>query len=110
MEYREFYNGVKIPMVGFGVYMIFDYDACKKAVSEAIQAGYRLFDSARAYGNEKAVGDAIKESGIPREEFFLTSKIWIDDYDYDKCLEAIDKSLQAFDTDYIDDCVILGLS
>lgn len=70
MEYRELYNGVKIPMLGFGVYQIPEHDAAKAAVLAALTAGYRLIDTAQGYLNEKAVGEAVKESGIPRQEIF----------------------------------------
>ena len=74
MEYLTLYNGVKIPQLGFGVFQIPEYTKAKKAVFSALKAGYRLIDTAQAYGNEQAVGDAIRESGIPREEIFITSK------------------------------------
>ena len=74
MEYLKFYNGVSIPQVGFGVYQIPEYEDAKKAVLTALQTGYRLIDTAQSYGNEKAVGDAIRESGIARDEIFVTSK------------------------------------
>ena len=78
MEYREFYNGVKIPMLGFGVFQIPDYETAKNAVLTALKTGYRLIDTAQAYMNETAVGDAIRESGIAREDIFITSKLWND--------------------------------
>lgn len=102
MEYREFYNGVKIPMLGFGVFQIPEYEDAKKAVLTALKTGYRLIDTAQAYLNEKAVGDAIKESGIPREEFFITTKIWVQDYSYDGVLKATEGSLERLGVDYID--------
>ena len=102
MEYREFYNGVKIPMLGFGVFQIPDYEQAKKSVMSALKAGYRLIDTAQAYGNEKAVGDAIKESGIPREEVFVTTKLWIQDFSYDKAIKAAELSMERLGTEYID--------
>lgn len=102
MEYREFYNGVKIPMLGFGVFQIPDYEQAEKSVSSALKAGYRLIDTAQAYGNEKAVGDAIKESGIPREEVFVTTKLWIQDFSYDKAIKAAELSMERLGTEYID--------
>lgn len=102
MEYREFYNGVKIPMLGFGVFQIPDYEQAKKSVISALKAGYRLIDTAQAYGNEKAVGDAIKESGIPREEVFVTTKLWIQDFSYDKAIKAAELSMERLGTEYID--------
>lgn len=102
MEYREFYNGVKIPMLGFGVFQIPEYEDAKKAVLTALKTGYRLIDTAQAYLNEKAVGDAIKESGIPREEIFITTKIWVQDYSYDGVMKATEGSLERLGVDYID--------
>ncbi len=102
MEYRELYNGVKMPMLGYGVFQIPDYEEAKKSVLTALQAGYRLIDTAQAYGNEKAVGDAIKESGIAREEIFITTKVWVKDFTYEKALKAVEDSLEKLGTDYID--------
>ncbi|MBS4914184.1 MAG: aldo/keto reductase [Veillonella sp.] len=102
MEYREFYNGVKIPMLGFGVYQIPEYEDCKKAVLTALKTGYRLIDTAQAYLNERAVGDAIKESGIPREEIFITTKLWVQDFSYEGALKAAEGSFERLDVDYID--------
>lgn len=102
MEFREFYNGVKIPMLGFGVFQIPEYEEAKKAVLTALKTGYRLIDTAQAYLNEKAVGDAIKESGIPREDIFITTKIWVQDYSYDGVLKATEASLERLGVDYID--------
>ena len=83
MEYRELYNGVKIPMLGIGVYQVPEYEDAKQTVLTALKAGYRLIDTAQSYMNEQAVGDAIKESGIPREEIFITTKLWIQDFSYE---------------------------
>lgn len=102
MEYREFYNGVKIPMLGFGVYQIPEYEAAKKAVLTALKTGYRLIDTAQSYMNEKAVGDAIKESGIPREEIFITTKLWIQDFSYDGAIKATELSMERLSVEYID--------
>lgn len=102
MEYRELYNGIKIPMLGFGVFQVPDYDNAKQAVLTALKAGYRLIDTAQAYMNEKAVGDAIKESGIAREEIFITTKLWIQDFSYDKAIKATELSLERLGVDYID--------
>ncbi len=101
MEFREFYNGVKIPMVGFGVFQV-PYEETKAAVLAALRAGYRLIDTAQAYQNEKAVGDAIRESGIPREEIFITTKIWVQDFSYEKTLASSERALTLLGTDYID--------
>lgn len=102
MEYRKLYNGIKIPMLGFGVFRVPDYDNAKQAVLTALKAGYRLIDTAQAYMNEKAVGDAIKESGIAREEIFITTKLWIQDFSYDKAIKATELSLERLGVDYID--------
>lgn len=102
MEYRELYNGVKIPMLGFGVFQIPEYEAAKEAVLTALKTGYRLIDTAQAYQNEKAVGDAIKESGIPREEIFITTKLWIQDFSYDGAIQATQRSLERLGVEYID--------
>lgn len=102
MEYREFYNGVKIPMLGFGVFQIPDYETAKNAVLTALKTGYRLIDTAQAYMNETAVGDAIRESGIAREDIFITSKLWIQDFSYDGAIKATELSLERLGVDYID--------
>ena len=83
-------NGVEMLILGFGVYQVPDYNECKKSILTALETGYRSIDTAQAYGNEKAVGDAIKESGIPREEIFVTTKLWISDYGYDKARAAFE--------------------
>ena len=95
-------NGVKMPMVGFGVFQIPDPDVCQKAVEEAIKTGYRLIDTSEAYGNEEAVGKAIKASGVPREELFITTKAFIQHINYEGAKEAFEESLRKLDTDYID--------
>lgn len=82
MHYTRLNNGVEMPMVGFGVFQIPDQDQCQKVVEEALRIGYRLIDTAQVYGNEEAVGRAVKASGIPREELFITTKLWISDYSY----------------------------
>lgn len=102
MEYLTLYNGVKIPQLGFGVFQIPEYTKAKKAVLSALKAGYRLIDTAQAYGNEQAVGDAIRESGIPREEIFITSKIWISDFSFERAQDATRRSLERLGTDFID--------
>lgn len=102
MEYRELYNGVKMPMLGYGVFQIPDYEDAKKSVLTALKSGYRLIDTAQAYLNEKAVGDAIEESGIPREEIFITTKLWIQNFSYDGAIKATKLSLENLCVDYID--------
>lgn len=95
-------NGVEMPILGYGVYQVPDYDECKKTVLTALESGYRSIDTAQAYGNEQAVGDAIKESGIPREDLFITTKLWISDYGYEKAKRAFDDSLNKLQLDYLD--------
>lgn len=94
-------NGVKMPILGFGVYQI-PKEVTKQAVLEALKVGYRHIDTAQSYFNEAEVGEAISESGIPRKEIFLTTKIWIDNYGYEKAKASIDESLRKLKTDYVD--------
>jgi 2,5-diketo-D-gluconate reductase A len=95
-------NGLGMPILGFGVFQMTDLEECERSVSEAIQAGYRLIDTAAAYGNEEAVGKAIKRSGVPRQEFFVTTKLWLSDAGYEKARRAFDRSLQRLGLDYLD--------
>lgn len=95
-------NGTSIPPLGFGVYMVPDHNECKHAVLNALKEGYRLIDTAAVYQNERAVGETMKESGIPRGEIYLTTKIWIQDYGYEKTAAAIDGALERLQVDYID--------
>ena len=94
-------NGVTIPILGFGVFQI-PVAETKQAVLDAIAAGYRHFDTAQAYTNEKEVGQAIAESGLPREEFFITSKVWLDNYGYEKARQSVLDSLEKMGLDYLD--------
>ena len=95
-------NGVEMPILGFGVYQVTDPNECETSVFEAINAGYRLIDTAQAYGNEEAVGKAIKKSGVAREELFITTKLWVSDVSYDKAKKAFEKSLKNLGLDYLD--------
>ena len=95
-------NGVEMPILGFGVFQIPDATECEKAVLQAIESGYRLIDTAASYMNETAVGDAIKKSGIPREEFFITTKLWVQDAGYENTISAFEKSLNKLQLDYLD--------
>lgn len=95
-------NGVKMPILGFGVYQIPDAKECENAVYEALSVGYRLIDTAAGYLNEEAVGRAIKRSGIPREELFITTKIWVQDAGYESTKLAFAKSLKKLQLDYLD--------
>jgi 2,5-diketo-D-gluconate reductase A len=102
MEYTELSNGVKMPLLGFGVYQITDPAECERSVLHALAAGYRLIDTAAIYGNEEAVGRAIKKSGVPREELFITTKIWISDAGYESGKRAFEQSLKRLGLDYLD--------
>ena len=94
-------NGVKMPILGYGVYQV-DPKECERCVSDALEVGYRLIDTAQAYYNEEGVGAAISNSGIPREELFLTTKVWITNAGYEKAKASIEESLKKLKTDYID--------
>ena len=102
MEFQTLNNGIKIPVLGFGVWQIFDQKECQKAVEDALSVGYRLIDTASLYRNEEAVGRAIKASGIPREDIFLTSKAWISQLGYEDTKLALKETLRKLDTDYLD--------
>lgn len=95
-------NGIEMPTLGFGVFQIPDFDECKKAVLAALNNGYRLIDTAAAYMNERAVGEAIKESGVDRKDIFVTTKLWVQDAGYENTQKAIDASLARLGLDYID--------
>lgn len=95
-------NGVKMPILGFGVYQVPDAAECENAVYEALMAGYRLIDTASGYLNEEAVGRAIKRSGVPREELFITTKLWVQDAGYESAKLAFAKSLKKLQLDYLD--------
>lgn len=102
MIYKTLNNGIKMPALGFGVYQITDQNECRQAVINAIQAGYRLIDTAQAYGNEEAVGSAIKACGVVREELFITTKLWITDVSYERAKAAFYNSLKRLGLDYLD--------
>lgn len=102
MEYITLNNGVKMPAIGFGVYLINDNKECEEAVYQAIKAGYRLIDTASAYENEEAVGRAIKRSGVNREELFITTKLWVTDTNYESAKGALERSLKRLGLDYVD--------
>ena len=95
-------SGYKIPQIGIGVFMVRDHHECKKSVLDALKSGYRHIDTAQVYKNEKAVGEAMRESGIAREDIFLTTKIWATYYGYEKVKKAIQVSLNTLQVDYID--------
>ena len=95
-------NGLEMPILGFGVFQVTDAEVCERSVSEAIQAGYRLIDTAASYLNEEAVGRAIKSSDIPRDELFVTTKLWIQDTGYERTKKAFEKSLKRLQLDTLD--------
>lgn len=101
MEYVTLNNGIKMPKLGYGVYQTPAAET-KRCVLEAIEIGYRSIDTAQAYGNEAGVGEALKECGLPREEFFITTKVWITNSGYENAKKSIEGSLKALQTDYID--------
>ena len=101
MEYITLTNGVKMPILGYGVYQV-TKDECERCVLNALKAGYRSIDTAQAYFNEEEVGCAIKKSGVARNEIFLTSKVWIENYGYESCKNSVEKSLKKLQTDYLD--------
>lgn len=102
MEFVTLNNGVKLPLEGFGVFQVPDPAQCEQAVLDAIASGYRLIDTAAAYRNEKAVGEAIKKSGVPREELFITTKLWVQDASYEAAKKAIQTSLDNLGLSYLD--------
>lgn len=101
MEYRLLNNGVKMPVLGYGVYQV-DPAECERCVSDAISVGYRLIDTAQAYANESGVGNAVKKSGISRDQFFITTKVWITNAGEQAAAKSIETSLKELKTDYID--------
>ena len=94
-------NGVRMPIIGYGVFQV-SPDECERCVSDALSVGYRLIDTAQAYANEEGVGKAIRKSGIPREDIFLVTKVWISNAGEEKAAKSIDESLRKLQTDYID--------
>ena len=101
MEYVTLNNGVKMPMLGYGVYQV-SSEECERCVLDAISVGYRSIDTAQAYANEEGVGNAIQKCGVPRDELFITTKVWISNGGYDKAKQSIEDSLKKLKTDYID--------
>lgn len=102
MEFVTLNNAIRMPMEGFGVFQVPDPAVCKQAVLDAIATGYRLIDTAAAYMNEEAVGEAIRECGLPRSELFITTKLWVSDANYDKAKAAIQRSMDKLGVTYID--------
>lgn len=102
METIRLRNNVEMPQLGFGVFQITDKAVCKESVLKALKTGYRMIDTAACYGNERAVGAAVKESGLAREEVFLVSKVWIQDAGYEKTKKSFEKTLENLGTEYLD--------
>ena len=102
MEYIVLNNGIKMPMLGFGVYQIEEHKKAVQAVTDALETGYRLIDTAAAYFNEEAVGEAISQSGIKRSELFITTKLWVQDHGYDNTLRAFDTSMKRLNLEVLD--------
>jgi 2,5-diketo-D-gluconate reductase A len=101
MQYITLSNGVKMPQLGYGVYQV-TKEECERCVLDALKVGYRHIDTAQAYYNEEEVGKAIKKSGIPRKEIFLTTKVWVTNYGYEQTIKSVEDSLKKLQTDYID--------
>lgn len=101
MEKIRLNNGVEMPQIGYGVYQV-DPAECERCVADALRVGYRMIDTAQAYHNEEGVGAAVRKSGIPREDLFLVSKVWISNYGYEKAKASVDESLRRLGTEYID--------
>lgn len=101
MEFTTLYNGVRMPMLGYVVYQV-TKDECERCVLDALSVGYRHIDTAQSYFNEEEVGAAIRKSGVPREEIFITSKVWIEHYGYEECRASVLESMRKLGVDYID--------
>lgn len=95
-------NGIKMPLLGFGVFQVPDLKECERSVLDALQVGYRLIDTAASYGNEEAVGRAIRASGIPRDQLFITTKLWLADAGEERTKKAFERSMQKLQLDYLD--------
>ncbi len=101
MEYATLANGVKMPMLGYGVYQI-RRNECERCVLDALRTGYRHFDTAQVYLNEEQVGSAVQKSGIPRQNIFITTKVWLENYGYEKAKASVFESMKKLKTDYLD--------
>lgn len=101
MEYATLSNGVRMPMLGYGVYQVTPQE-CERCVLDALTVGYRSLDTAQSYYNEEQVGSAIRKSGVPRQEIFLTTKVWVEHYGYDAARESVLRSMEKLQTDYLD--------
>ncbi|MCD8358927.1 MAG: aldo/keto reductase [Oscillospiraceae bacterium] len=105
MNYVTLNNGVKMPQLGYGVYQV-TKEECERCVLDALETGYRSLDTAQSYFNEEEVGSAIQKSGLPREEIFLTTKVWIEHYGYEQAKASVLESMQKFQVDYLDLCLL----
>ncbi len=105
MDHITLNNGVRMPQLGYGVYQV-TKDECERCVTDALEAGYRLIDTAQSYFNEEEVGAAIAKSAVPRQEIFLTTKVWIEHYGYDACRASVLASMEKLGTDYLDLCLL----
>lgn len=101
MEYVTLNNGIKMPVLGYGVYQV-KGEECERCVLDAISVGYRAIDTAQSYGNEEEVGNAVAKCGVPREELFITTKVWISNGGYEKAKASLHESLRKLQTEYID--------
>src|SRR6187455_98020 len=102
MQTVKLNNGVEMPILGFGVFQVTDQDECERSVVDAIECGYRLIDTAASYMNEEAVGKGLRRSGVTREDLFVTTKLWVQDTGYDRTRDAIEKSLDRLQLEYLD--------
>lgn len=105
MNYVTLYNGVKMPMLGYGVYQV-TKEECERCVSDAIKVGYRSIDTAQSYFNEEEVGNAVAKCGVPREELFITTKVWIEHYGYEQARASVLESMRKLRVDYLDLCLL----
>ena len=102
MNYLKMNDGRSIPQIGMGVYLVEDDEACVESLKTGLKMGYRMIDTAASYMNERSVGKAVRESGVPREEIFVTTKLWVQDYGYENALKAVDRCLDRLGLDYVD--------
>lgn len=105
MKYITLNNGVEMPILGYGVYQV-SREECERCVLDALKVGYRSIDTAQSYFNEEEVGNAIAKSGVPREEIFLTTKVWLEHYGYDECRASVLESMRKLQVDYLDLCLL----
>ncbi len=109
MEYVTLNNGIKMPVLGYGVYQVSN-EECERCVLDAVSVGYRSIDTAQAYGNEEAVGNAVKRCGVSREELFITTKVWISNGGYEKAKASLKESVRKLQKEYMEFCVFHGIT